>query len=107
MNFHKDCITRGPTRNERWVTFRKRSGINSQDIWKHKNADVLIDGKIICSYQIQWFSGRWSGIYYPGKNDVVNHKKNEDVWNNESFKAGRRQWTMFSDHTHRACYCRK
>ena len=98
------CIQRSATWDERWVLSRDPQTF-CDNIATHNNSDCIIDGKRIQKYRLLWFgNGKWSPYYYPGKNDIVDSHKNEDVWNEKTFKCGRRQWTMFIDHTHEVCY---
>lgn len=73
----------------------------------------LLKGGKIAAYQIQWFSGTWSGWYVPGVNDI-DAKFNPgisptcldsvDVSSGAS-KTLRRMWSYFADHKHRFIVC--
>lgn len=102
---HMNCTERYATRDERWVTGRGDLFLKPETLKQHFNADWIIDKKSVCKYKIQWFAGGWSTWYYPGQNDNIDTKKNDDVWNNQHYTAGRRQWSMFADHHHVVCYC--
>jgi hypothetical protein len=58
-----------------------------------------LKGKII-AYQIQWFSGAWSGWYVPGVNDL-------DVKYNRNNNTMRRMWSYFSDHQYIYIICKQ
>ena len=71
------------------------------------NADYIIEGGDIVAYQIRWLSGKWSGWFVTGVNDI-------DVKFNPSgrtcaipCKANhmRRFWSYFYDHQHRFIIC--
>mmetsp|Transcript_5619 Transcript_5619/g.23359 ORF Transcript_5619/g.23359 Transcript_5619/m.23359 type:complete len:239 (+) Transcript_5619:10-726(+) len=100
------CVRREATRDERWVTARGDGFLEPATLFWHHTADLRIDGRRVCAYRIQWFTGKWSAWRTtPGVDDVVDHHKSDDVWNAASFAAGRREWSMFADHSHEVCYC--
>lgn len=72
-------ITAPPQHNTQWV--------NSLDL----DLDIRILNQKIIAYQIQWFSGSWSGWYVPGINDLY-QKAGEPL---------RRVWATFNDHNYR------
>jgi len=49
----------------------------------------------IVSYQIQWFGGGWSPLYYPCGND----------FNPDTTICNQRYWAFFQDHNHNYTYC--
>ena len=93
-----------PPQGSAWVTAKGSDFLTIENVRKHLESDIRLDGKHIAKYRIQWPSGEWSKWYYPGENDNVNTRKTDSVWNYKSYAAGRRQWTLFADHTHEVCY---
>eukprot|EP00483_Globobulimina_turgida_P004927 UN04936 len=99
------CVTRS-SQGEKWITARGEAFFDPTVLSKHFIADIINDNKKIYKYRIRWFSGSYSGWYFPGQNDNDwTAKSNYDnVWNQAQKDAGRRQWTMFADHYHEVCY---
>jgi len=58
------------------------------------NADEKLLGYKVVGYRIKWFSGHWSGWYFPEVNDT-------------DWKGKRRVWSYFEDHHHRYIYCKQ
>ncbi len=52
------------------------------------NIDMEMFGVEIAAYRIKWFSGKWSGWFVPGVNDL--YKKDGEPL--------RRYWACFNDH---------
>lgn len=75
------------TRNMNWV-----KGLS-------RNVDYQILGGRIAAFQLQWFSGAWSGWYVPGINDI-------DIKFNTGPKTARRMWSYFYDHNFRYIICK-
>ena len=65
------------------------------------NTDQQVLGGEIIAYRIQWFSGKWSGWYVPGYNDI--DWKYGSCTNS---KALRRVWSYFYDHNHKYIICK-
>eukprot|EP00117_Sycon_ciliatum_P045086 scpid84834/ scgid32447/ len=89
-------VTRRRTSDCRWV-----AGLDT-------NADYIIEGGDIVAYQIQWFSGAWSGWFVTGVNDID--------WKYNTVQRScavpylanhmRRVWSYFFDHTHKYIICK-
>ena len=61
----------------------------------------------IAAYKIKWFSGRWSGWYVPGINDI-DYKYNKHPKSCRiPYKRDtlRLMWSYFYDHTHKYIIC--
>eukprot|EP00483_Globobulimina_turgida_P000292 UN00292 len=99
------CITR-KKQSLAWITARGDAFLDPNVLSTHFIADVMIDGKRIFKYRIQWFSGKWSRWFNPGVDDNKWNAKgdHDDLWNQAHKDAGRRSWTMFADHSHEVCY---
>lgn len=105
------CAKRDPQAKGGWVGATNEDFLIPSNIYKHAVADHRIDGQMIEKYRIQLKNSTWTKWYYPGCNDVervheMDPKESVDksIWNEASFKAGRRRWTQFSDHTHEVCF---
>ncbi len=88
-------VTEGPTSDCRWP-----AGLNT-------NVDqIVLNGEIV-AYQIQWFSGEWSGWYVTGVNDIDWKFNLNSRTCSVPFKSNsmRRMWSYFYDHTHRYIIC--
>lgn len=72
-----------PQENSKWV-----------DHCLNLSLDQDIFGCRIIAYRIQWFSGKWSGWFVPGINDLYK-KPGEPL---------RRFWACFNDHTFEIIY---
>lgn len=88
-------VQRSRTRDCRW-----HAGLST-------NVDQTILSGEIVAYKIQWFSGRWSGWYVPGMNDI-DHKYNTGARICSvpvRARSLRRVWSYFYDHTHKYIIC--
>ncbi|KAJ6648972.1 hypothetical protein Bhyg_04204 [Pseudolycoriella hygida] len=97
--------TRGPQWDTRWYLGPDNVGYTPDDLSLTVDNIILRSlypancpapyGCDIVRYKIQWFSGSWSGYYYPGSQDLY-HKAGENR---------RHWWACFNDHTHEFEYC--
>ncbi|WAR17215.1 hypothetical protein MAR_031809 [Mya arenaria] len=88
-------VNRGPTRKCQWA-----AGLDMTDL-------AVERGRIV-AYKIRWFSGRWSGWYVPGLNDIDEKFNPSSKPCPMAYKANsmRRRWANFYDHTHEFIICK-